>query len=98
MNLRLIVRNDGDYSRGVVVQRLFPQNRIFSSGFLVPVKSTLWVCCLWMWLGGVWCGVKVATGMLALGPLRRCSGVGQDQLLPVSSPVPPGMSYKMSCR
>lgn len=63
-----------------------PMERNFSS----------WFCCLFISLlvyatcGSKWvvicCGLKVVTRCFGLEPLRKGSGVGQGQLLPVTGP------------
>ena len=81
----LVVRTGRGYSGGATVQGPTPQSRIYFGRALEPVECTLWT---------VWW----TASHQVLRPLGRVSGAAQGQPLPVPSPGPLDMSYKVVSR
>ena len=50
------------------------------------LMPSLWMCCLWGFLGPALIGLKRTNGCVVLGPLARVSGAGEYGLLLVAIP------------
>ena len=74
-----------------------PLNRTYFSRALVPSEFTLWVCCLWRWLGG---GVSTWSEAVHLvcWPWGLLRDAGKGQPPPVFFPGPSNISNKATCR